>query len=171
MDDEGTDVDKAARDLEFALFYQGEMPKLVGFLIVHGTHPCLAADLAQDTMTEAYRAWDSIDAPRAWIRKVASRKWWRELDRVEVSQEQPPEPDSLLSADEADEIENRHAFLGMLRDLPLEQRQVMAWTYDGYQPTEIAALLGKNPATVRSTLRTARAALQHRYGPRTEARP
>jgi RNA polymerase sigma-70 factor (ECF subfamily) len=77
-------------------------------------------------------------------------------------------PSALLSADESAEIENRHTFLAMVRGLPLRQHQVMAWTYDGYLPTEIAALLGKDPATVRSTLRDAWAALKNRYGPAEE---
>jgi RNA polymerase sigma-70 factor (ECF subfamily) len=165
-------ADKEARDLEFALFYRSDMAKLVGFLIVHGARPAVAADLAQDAMTDAYRQWDTIDVPRAWVRTVASRKWWRraERDQTEFLQDELPEPSPLLSAEESAEIENRHTFLALVRTLPLSQRQVMAWTYDGYQPTEIAALLGKDPATVRSTLRDARAALQTRYRPAEETR-
>jgi RNA polymerase sigma factor (sigma-70 family) len=161
MDDDNKD----ARDLEFTLFYTDDMPKLVGFLIVQGARPVVAADAAQDAMTEAYRKWDTIDAPRAWVRTVASRKWWpqAERDRTEPPHDELPEPISLLSAEESAEIENRHTFLTMLRGLPPSQREVMAWTYDGYQPTEIAALLGKEPATVRSTLRDARAALKETY--------
>jgi RNA polymerase sigma factor (sigma-70 family) len=164
-------VDKAARDLEFTMFYTGDMPNLVGFLIVQGARPGVAADLAQDTMTEAYRRWDTIDAPRAWVRTVASRKWWRHAEHAqgEIPQNELPETRALLSAEESVEIENRHTFLAMVRRLPLNQRQVMAWTYDGYQPTEIAALLGKDPATVRATLRDARAALKKKYRPAGEA--
>jgi RNA polymerase sigma-70 factor (ECF subfamily) len=44
----------------------------------------------------------------------------------------------------------------------------MAWTYDGYRPTEIAAVLGKPPATVRSALREARIALRRTYRPDEE---
>lgn len=157
-------VDKA-RDVEFALFYLDDLAKLVGFLIVQGARPSAAADLAQDAMTEAYRQWDSIDAPRSWVRTVASRKWWRraERDQMEVPYDVLPEPSALLSADESAEIESRHTFVTIVRSLTPAQRQVMAWTYDGYRPTEIAALLGKDPATVRSTLRDARAALKEKY--------
>jgi RNA polymerase sigma-70 factor (ECF subfamily) len=91
-----------------------------------------------------------------------------ERDQREVPQDELPEPTALLSVEESDEIENRHTFLIMMHGLPLNQRQVMAWTYDGYQPTEIAALLGKDPATVRSTLRDARAALKRKYRPAKE---
>lgn len=158
-------VDKVARDAEFTLFYVEDMPKLVGFLIVHGARPVTAAELAQDAMTEAYRQWDTIDAPRAWVRTVAARAWWRraEREKKETSQEGLPEPNVLLSAEDSIEIENRHAFIALARGLPLRQRQVMAWTYDGYQPTEIAAMLGISPAAVRSALRDARTALRGKY--------
>jgi RNA polymerase sigma factor (sigma-70 family) len=163
-------VDKAARDLEFTLFYTSDMPRLVGFLIVHGARPDVAADLAQSAMTEAYRRWDTIDTPRAWVRTVASRQWWRraESDQMEIPQDELPEPGVLLSVEESAEIENRHTFLTMVRSLRLRQRQVMAWTYDGYQPIEIAALLGKDPTTVRSALRDARAVLRKTYRPGKE---
>jgi hypothetical protein len=49
-------VDKAARDEEFTLFYGSELASLVGFLVVQGARPVIAAELAQDAMTEAYRA-------------------------------------------------------------------------------------------------------------------
>lgn len=163
-------VDKVARDTEFALFYTEDMPKLVGFLVVHGAHASTATELAQDAMTEAYRQWDTIDAPRAWVRKVAARSWWRraERDKKETARHELPEPNVLLSAEESAEIETRHTFITLVRNLPLRQRQVMAWTYDGYQPTEIAAMLGIAPATVRSALRDARAALQDKYRPAEE---
>ncbi|WP_218005020.1 RNA polymerase sigma factor [Actinomadura macra] len=163
---------KTARDVEFGLFYTADMPRLVSFLVVQGARPAVAAELAQDAMTEAYRQWDRIDAPRAWVRTVASRAWWRRAgdDRAEVPYDELPEPGTLLSERESAEIETRHTFLAMVRDLPQNQRQIMAWTYDGYRPTEIAALLGKEPATVRSALREARAALRKRY-PRTQETP
>jgi RNA polymerase sigma factor (sigma-70 family) len=158
-------VNETARDLEFTLFYTADMPKLVGFLIVQGARSSVAADLAQDAMTEAYRQWDTIDAPRAWVRMVASRKWWRwaRREHMEVPQDELSESSTLLSPEQSAEIEHQHAFLKMVRELPQAQRQVMAWTYDGYFPTEIAALLGKDPATVRSLLRTAREALKKQY--------
>jgi DNA-binding CsgD family transcriptional regulator len=50
--------------------------------------------------------------------------------------------------------------LRLLAGLPPRQREVMAWTIDGYDPEEIAQLTGKNPATVRSHLRHARTSLK-----------
>ncbi len=49
----------------------------------------------------------------------------------------------------------------MLRTLPLEQREVMAWTIDGYTPSQIAAATNREAATVRSHLRHARTSLKN----------
>jgi RNA polymerase sigma-70 factor (ECF subfamily) len=158
------------QDVEFALFYERGFVPLVAFLTVQGAKPWVATDIAQEAMIEAYRKWDTIDSPRSWVRTVASRKWWRRIERNEheVSVDEPPEAPPLLSLQASAEIEVGHTFLAMVRDLPLNQRQVLAWTYDGYQPTEIAAQLNKDPATVRSALRDARAAMRKRHQPEQE---
>jgi RNA polymerase sigma-70 factor (ECF subfamily) len=158
------------QDVEFALFYESGFVPLVAFLTVQGAKPWVATDIAQEAMIEAYRKWDTIDSPRSWIRTVASRKWWRRSERneQEVSIDEAPESHPLLSQQASAEIEVGHTFLTMVRDLPVAQRQVLAWTYDGYQPTEIAALLNKDPATIRSTLRDARAAMRKRPWPEQE---
>lgn len=176
MDDEPADVgavepeldhaaDKVAKDEEFHLFYEQDMTRLVGFLIVQGAAPSLAADIAQDAMIEAYRRWNALDTPRAWVRVVAARSWWKLMPSglPDVPHEELPEPRGLLDDAHAAEIQERHVFLALLHQLPRVQRQVMAWTYDGYRPTEIAAALGMKPATVRSALRSARTTLRTLY--------
>jgi len=154
--------DQAARDEEFRLFYPVEMPRLVGFLLVRGVEAWLAADIAQETMFAAYQRWNDIDAPRAWIRTVALRRAVRIVGQRhrEEPTEDLPEPSGLLAQAEADEVVQRHNLVDRLGALPPAQREVMAFTFDGYQPTEIAGLLNKSAATVRSLLRQARATLQ-----------
>nr|BFE60486.1 sigma-70 family RNA polymerase sigma factor [Dactylosporangium thailandense] len=162
-----SDVDPglAARKAEFSLFYENDFPRLVAFLTVHGVPIATATDVAQEAMTEAFRQWDSLDAPRAWVRKVAARMWWRraQRDEREAPTERLPEGEVILQSDVALEIEARHDFVALVKRLPMAQRQVIAWTYDGFQPTEIAAQLGKSPATVRSLLRKARLAVGLAY--------
>jgi RNA polymerase sigma factor (sigma-70 family) len=159
--------DKAARNLEFSLFYRDQLPRLVAFLMVQGARTAVAAEAAQEAMTEAYQAWDHIQTPRAWVRTTAARAWWRRnlKDLREPPSGGAPEPSPLLSPDEAAEIDVRHTFMRLLSTLPRAQREVMAWTFDGYSATEIGHLLGKEPATVRSLLRGARAALRASYQP------
>jgi RNA polymerase sigma factor (sigma-70 family) len=58
-------------------------------------------------------------------------------------------------------LEARHELSYWLTQLRGDrQREVLVWTYDGATPVEIAAELGMSPATVRSTLRNARAVLR-----------
>lgn len=163
-------ADKAARDAEFTVFYEPEFPRLVLFLLVQGAGH-RAADIAQETMTEAYRQWDLLDRPGAWVRLVAQRQWWKlaRRGRTEIPRDELPEPSGLLPS-AYEQIENRHVLLALLDHLTELQRQVLAWSYDGYHPTEIAVVLGKEPATVRSALREARKKVQAGY-PHGEVTP
>lgn len=157
-----------ARDIEFDLFYRADTPQLIVFLMMQGASAAEAEDIAQEAMLAAYQRWGAIDRPKAWVRTVGKRLWWRKLQREvpqsEISNEQLPVGTSspLLPSGEgeAEETETRHVFLSLIRALPQAQREVMAWIYDGYLPTEIAEATGKNPATVRSHLRAARRALR-----------
>ncbi|SNY58346.1 RNA polymerase sigma factor [Paractinoplanes atraurantiacus] len=154
----------AARDTEFSLFYEDEFARLVAFLIVQGAAPCLAADVAQEAMIAVYREWDVVEWPKTWVRRVAQRQWWRMRERAtqEIPYDDLPEASGLLPPAEAEAILTHHEFLTEIAALSPQQRAVLAWTYDGYRPTEIAPLLNMNPATVRTTLRDARAAIQSR---------
>jgi RNA polymerase sigma factor (sigma-70 family) len=161
-------AEKSVRDAEFTVFYRQELDRLVAFLVVQGAGH-RAADIAQDAMTQAYRQWDLLDRPSAWVRLVAQRRWWKlaERGRGEVPHDEVPEPSGLLAPAAYEQIENRHVLLTLLAELTELQRQVLAWFYDGYQPVEIAVALGKEPATVRSALREARKKVQSGY-PRGE---
>ncbi|MFF7592985.1 RNA polymerase sigma factor [Kitasatospora purpeofusca] len=153
-----------ARHGEFAYFYRTCLRRLVAFLMWQGAPAALAADLAQDTMVKAYERWDRIQSPEAWCRRVASRELVRAFSQVEDSiEELALEPTSLLPAPgHAAEWEDEQEILRLLGGLPARQRQVLAWTLDGYTPTEIAAELGMRPAAVRASLFKARLAVSSR---------
>src|SRR5262249_49987843 len=140
--------------VEFTAFYHDHVPRLVRFLIIHGAAPALAAELVQDVMVALWRRWDTVHSPRAWTRTAASRAWIRYRTRVP---ELPTDiPASLLiSCQDADDVEVRHDLLRLLRLLTPRERQVMARTYDGDTPAEIAAELQISEATVRSVQRNA----------------
>ncbi len=57
------------------------------------------------------------------------------------------------------EWEERHEVLRLLNLLPPRQRQVMAWTYDGSSPADIAAELNISAEAVRTNLKRARRTL------------
>lgn len=153
-------------DAGFAEFYLTFMPSLVRFLRWQGAPFADAENIAQETMADLYRQWASVQKPAAWARKAASRRWVRiiadgrlehpvddaVLERVSTS--------SLLTADDILAFEQRYDVVGLLDTLPSRQRQVLAWTYEGYTPSEIAEELQLTPENVRANLYKARRAVR-----------
>jgi RNA polymerase sigma-70 factor (ECF subfamily) len=83
------------------------------------------------------------------LKRPTSRRRVEDLDhrashRIASVEEDPTDPlpavpTSLLPVDtDLDALTGRHEVLRLLALLPPRQRQIMAWTYDGYSPTEIA---------------------------------
>lgn len=143
---------------EFSSFYRENVRQLVGFLINQGSTVPVAADIAQDTMIKVYQRWNDLREPRAWAHTVASRELARRIASVEESPvDQIPEPTSLLPRPDAiSEWVDRYALLPLLRSLPPRQRQVLAWTLDGFTPDDIAQQLRITSEAVRSNLLKAR---------------
>jgi RNA polymerase sigma-70 factor (ECF subfamily) len=159
----GRAADRSPRVVaEFSAFYREFTPTLVAFLVWQGARVSDATEIAQDTMTLVFQSWESIRQPKAWARTVASRGYAR---RIGSLQEDPTDPlptvhTPLLPIDtDLDALTGRHEVLRLLALLPPRQRQVMAWTYDGYHPTEIAQELALTPEAVRASLLKARRTL------------
>jgi RNA polymerase sigma factor (sigma-70 family) len=146
---------------KFRAFYRAHTTPLIAFLLMQGASLYDAADIVQDTMTTAYRRWRSIEHPRAWAYLVASRALVRRVSTVreEPVAEPPERHNPLIRATPTDCWEQQQDITRALATLPPRQRQVMAWTLAGYQPTEIADELRLTPETVRSNLYRARRAL------------
>jgi RNA polymerase sigma factor (sigma-70 family) len=156
--------DQSAEVAEFSKFYIENVPRLIAFLVCRGVSVIDAADCAQETLIDAWRVWSTIEYPYAWCRRVARRKSCelaqRRRETLFANPELAGSPLVAVSID-AEYFESKHEFLYWLARLDGDnQREVLAWTYDGAKPAEIAAELGMNPATVRSTLRRARATLR-----------
>jgi RNA polymerase sigma factor (sigma-70 family) len=139
-------------------FYRREMPRLIVFARRMGATWEEAGDAAQDAMTEAFARWQEIASPRAWVRVVAGRKFIdsqkRSQQDTEIAQRSSWAISGCYTPPEVPE--EAEVVLKALGQLPLAQRQVMAWTIDGYAPAEIAVMLGCSASTVRSNLRHAR---------------
>lgn len=158
------ETDRAIIDAEFSAFYRADIEKLVGFLVLHGGTVADAADVAQETMIKARQRWGTIRSPRAWCRKTAAQALFRKLlksDREEPTAE-VCEPSPLLRPGDVEVWEQQQVVVRVLSTLPTRQRQVMAWTIDGFTPTEIARELGISPEAVRGSLKVARRALAPR---------
>ncbi|WP_328421736.1 sigma-70 family RNA polymerase sigma factor [Micromonospora sp. NBC_00389] len=143
---------------EFSAFYRSFAARLAGWLIWQGASEADAKDVVQETMHKAYRRWRTIDNPEAWARVTASRGYAERLGKVDampvedIAEHVPNTPDGceLAAADAKQDI--RLA----LRQLPQRQRQLLAWSFEGYTPTEIAEQLHITPEAVRSSLHKAR---------------
>jgi RNA polymerase sigma-70 factor (ECF subfamily) len=144
----------------FEDFFGAEYPKSVKFLMSAGATFAQAEEAVQEAMFQAYRNWARIISPVAWSRKAALHEYYKAIarDKREFELANKPTPagsvaDPTEDTYEAEEVERARQ---AIRKLPRAQRDVFALTYDGYEPTEIAAILEKPPATVRSNLREAR---------------
>lgn len=156
---------QSAEVTEFSKFYVENVPKLVAFLVCEGFSMSDAADCVQETLIAALPpVWATLECPYAWCRRVAHRK---ACDLAQRRREAPFADPELAGSPllapgfHIEHFEANHEFLHWLAQLDgCRQRQVLVWTYDGATPAEIAAELGMHPATVRSTLRNARATLR-----------
>ncbi|QNP75587.1 sigma-70 family RNA polymerase sigma factor [Streptomyces roseirectus] len=163
------DLARKRTNEEFSAFYRATIRPLTGFLINHGAGVQAAADIAQETMTDAYRNWDRVTHPRAWVYKVASRALVRKIASVEDLVDEVPEPTSLIPRPDAiAEWEAQYDALPLLRSLPMRQRQVMAWTLADFTPTDIAEHLGLSAENIRADLKKARRAAADRLKARGE---
>jgi len=142
--------------------YCTEVAALTRFVRRYGADAHTATDVAQDAFTEAYRQWDSIENPYAWLRKVASRMYYRRLLCEIPVQDVPDRP--LIYEDTVEAGEQGRQVFEALAALPARQRQVMAWHLDGYSHAEIAAQLGISQAAIRQNFHRARRALKLRFG-------
>jgi RNA polymerase sigma factor (sigma-70 family) len=149
---------------DFTSCYAREMPGLVWFVMSLGATAEAAADVAQSAFADAFPVWTAIRHPRAWLRRVAERGYYRRGSR-ETLVESPPERSGVLPTASAAELRDEaRTVLAALATLPPKQRQVMAWCIDGYTPAEIAREMGADPAAVRQNLAKARKNLKQVLG-------
>ena len=142
---------------EFDAFFRADFPALVAFLCKAGFEVETARDDAAEAMLHALEAWPIIEDPRAWVRRVAGRL-------IDASGE--ARADWALAGDPRDDealtglVEQHAGLIDLLAALPCKQRMVLAWSLDGFTPSQIAEALRIAPATVRSTLRHVRERLR-----------
>ncbi|MFC0623400.1 RNA polymerase sigma factor [Kribbella deserti] len=147
----------------FEDWYRCEFPGLLLFARRIGASSQESFDLAQEAVAKAYPRWAAIDEPRAYLRvairngyfaqqREARRQLLGGLDVWEV-----PVDGGMRQVEFQDQ---EVVIMAAIRRLPAQQREVMAWTVDGFKPAEIASLLGRSAGTVRVNLYHARTALK-----------
>ncbi|GAA2359383.1 sigma-70 family RNA polymerase sigma factor [Streptomyces cuspidosporus] len=147
----------------FAEYYQQDFLALTRFVMRLGAAPHEAADAAQSAFVLAFEQWDSIRNPGAWLRTVAKRR----LDalrsgvvREQLADRLPDLPGGRCPVAAVELGEEEARVYEALSWLPTRQREVMAWTLDGYRPQEIAQIMGITPEAARKNLERGRALLK-----------
>ncbi|WP_329094187.1 RNA polymerase sigma factor [Streptosporangium sp. NBC_01469] len=143
--------------------YRDHWALVCGYLLRRTRDPHLAEDLAQETFLKATRAllgWRG-ESPAGWLLSVAHsvlvdharrRRTVLPLPSVEELGVEDSEPDRLAVRD-------------VLSRLADPYRRVLTWVYlDGFSLAEVAAMTGRTPGSVKTTLWRARAAFAESYG-------
>jgi len=147
----------------FGDFFRRDFAGLVAFLVAAGAGRAEAEDAAQEAMVAAHRHWPELDHPKAWVRTVAwrdvCRRRRRLLDGVRRAVLGGWAEETAPRASVDSVLEGLYV-LGLLARLTPRRRAVMALHLEGFDATEIAAIVAMTPATVRSHLRHAREQLR-----------
>ena len=152
-----------------------EAPGLLGFFVRRVSPPEDAADLVSETFLAAWKSKqrDAIapDLRRAWLfgiaRKVLSqyrrgrRRRTALSERVRVSMGTDLAATSVHPPDELDPdlVEHVRELVSCLSPLDREIIELVYW--EGFTQEEVATILGKPSATIRSRLSRARTALRN----------
>lgn len=156
----------------FLDFHQQEFHLVVAFLMIYGAVRQDAEDAAQEAFVDAWRltnrpgGWETIDAPRGWIRKIALRKYYRLQKEGSLSRRIVTELTEIIPRDQAPdhgELTVQTEFVrAVIRELDPDTRIVMAYHIDGFRSAEIARQLGVDSQRIRDLLKKGRKALKAR---------
>jgi RNA polymerase sigma-70 factor (ECF subfamily) len=163
----GTDpidpLDPLAESGRFEAFYLREYHAVVQLAYALSGSRLVAEDIAQEAFLRAFRDWDHIRHPAAWVRKVAVRRAGRTAHRRLL--EARALARMLASRGLAiTELPDQDAEVWRaVRALPRRQAQVIALHYVADAPVaEIAQTLGLAEGTVKAQLHRGRQALATR---------
>jgi RNA polymerase sigma factor (sigma-70 family) len=142
----------------FSTFFKREYRAIVGVVMRAGASFEDAEDAVIEAMSLAANRFHQLDAPGAWVKTVALRRFKskRVRDREREHRESLAatfEPARLDGGDEKRLVQS------ILDAMPRMQRIVLSLTMDGYSAKEVATEVGSTIETVRSNLRHARRAM------------
>lgn len=155
---------RSADQGEIEAYVEGAMPRLVGLAYaMTGSKPD-AEDLVQDTLATVITKWSRVSGAEnvdAYVRRTMvntliskkRRKWTTEVVSHEAVTADRAQP---VSAGVAQQVTDRDAVLGLLRQLPDRQRAVMALRfYEDLPDAQIAQALDCSEQAVRSAAHNA----------------
>lgn len=155
---------RSAEQGEIEAYVEGAMPRLVGLAYaMTGSKPD-AEDLVQDTLATVITKWSRVSGAEnidAYVRRTMvntliskkRRRWTTEVVSHEAVTADRAQP---VSAGVAQQVTDRDAVLGLLRQLPDRQRAVMALRfYEDLPDAQIAQALDCSEQAVRSAAHNA----------------
>lgn len=153
----------AEAEFEAAVDTEGRRLYALALSMLGDSHE--AADAVQETMEQAWRAWDSIDDPArrgAWLATICTRTCLRLRHRLRVRWRH-----AEIREDEPERSPGAARDLDLVRacrTLSARQRSVVLLHYMyGFTLDECAEIIGCRPGTVRPHLRRALVKLREAY--------
>ncbi|MFH8485313.1 RNA polymerase sigma factor [Streptomyces longisporoflavus] len=162
---------QAAKWAEVGNSYEQDKPYIIRFLLRQGATFEEAQDASHTAFLEFYRSSAPVARPRAWLRTVALRAFYRQAvkpcERLEQAVEEQRGASLVdwhtpLEAVELSE-QQRQVFSALVQ-LPFKQRSVMAWHLDGFSTAEIAHEMNMAHPAVLQNLSRARRTLKEQLG-------
>jgi RNA polymerase sigma factor (sigma-70 family) len=148
----------------FERFYRDNYGSLIRTLLTAGASQPEAEDAVAKTMVDVLQNWPEIERPLAYARKAAMSNFFKErsVDTQRVAKRLTASeiPRNVDSDAGLVRLEDREWIAQLFESLPRGQREVMAFVMDGLTSAEIASIIGKSPATVRSSIKFARGRLK-----------
>lgn len=150
---------RSAEQSEIEAYVEGAMPRLVGLAFAMTGAREDAEDLVQDTLATVITKWSRVSGAEnvdAYVRRTMvntliskkRRKWTTEVVSHEVVTDDRSQP---MGTGVAQQVTDRDAVLGLLRQLPDRQRAVIALRYyEDLADVQIAQALGCSEQAVRS---------------------
>jgi RNA polymerase sigma-70 factor (sigma-E family) len=151
----------------FEEFLDAQLPELGRFAgsLVGDSH--LAEDVLSDALVKVARRWRKVSAaenPAAYVRRIVVTTYLsdrRDHQRRRTTPTSDPQVLDRPLADATDSVIARDEIARLIEQLPPQQRAAVVMRYVLDEPDDqIAVALGCTPATVRSHLAHARAALR-----------
>lgn len=149
---------------DFEAFFRHHYASLVRALYVVTADLGEAEDLAQEAMVRVYERWNRVGAmesPGGYTYKVAMNLHRKRARALFVRRHRQPWP--TMDADETDFVAGRLDLQEALLSIPKGQREAVALVeLMGFTSDQAGEILQLEPASVRSRLHRARAALRAR---------